>query len=54
MAKIKVIKSLVGLVVAESVLAHTLEKSRTLQKKEGDLICAYALTREIGTLFVKF
>ncbi|KAK8752487.1 hypothetical protein OTU49_005800, partial [Cherax quadricarinatus] len=54
LAEIRDPRFLVGLVVAESVLAHMLQPSRTLQKKEGDLVCVYALIREIGTLFSKF
>ena len=45
---------LVGLVVAESVLAHTLNPSRTLQKKDGDLVSAYALIRENEYQFTNF
>ncbi|XP_076030802.1 52 kDa repressor of the inhibitor of the protein kinase-like [Oratosquilla oratoria] len=54
LAAIRDPRFLVGLVVAETVLAHTLQPSRIIQKKEGDLVCAYALIREIGTLFAKF
>ncbi|XP_050708190.1 SCAN domain-containing protein 3-like [Eriocheir sinensis] len=39
---IHVPRFLVGLVVVECTLAHTLKPSRTLQRKDGDLVSAYA------------
>ena len=45
---------LIGLVVAESVEAHTLNPSRTVQKKDGELVSAYALIRKIMHLFANF
>ena len=45
---------LVGLVVAECILAHTLEPSRALQRKDGDLVSAYVTIRSIETIFSKF
>lgn len=45
---------LIGLVVTECALMHTLEPSRTLQKKDGDIVSAYMTIREIEILFRKF
>lgn len=50
LAAIRDPRFLVGLVVVESVLAHTLEPSGTLQKKDGDMVSACVLIREIETI----